>query len=115
MRKVIFSINTVDEKGLPSYGLTFLGVMTSKNLYAKRLSSCNWKNKEYIKVKLKDTKVDRGTLLFRIKDIKDVSTRCMTVSEELGLDDPRISEFEGNEDILAKVDEVFEEVRKKKL
>ena len=86
MKKLITNVVFQDEKGDVTYAVMFVGVMTRRNIYLKRVSHAGPDAPEMVKISRKDTK---DTTASWCSDW-DGPFRDIYVADGLGLEDPRI-------------------------
>lgn len=88
MKKIGLFIEFVDKNNNIVYGISFTGVMTRRNIYAKRTSTSGSLDYiEYVKIARSDTK--DTTKYWR--SIWKTTFRSIQVADGIRMDDPRIS------------------------
>ena len=86
MKNVISNVVFMDEQKNVTYAVMFVGVMTRRNIYAKRVSHAGPDAPEMVKISRKDTEdTTAGWSSNWNGPFRDIY-----VSDDLGLEDPRI-------------------------
>ena len=103
MKKIELSVEFNDENNNIVFAVLFIGVMTRRNIYAKRVSSINSRpDEDYIKVKKEDVILEQN-----VKSVYDhlgITHYSISIPNKLGLDDPRIISVVNDTNIIAEVD-----------
>ena len=88
MRKICLFVGFVDENNINVYGISFTGVMTRRYIYAKRTSTTGSLDYvEYVKIAKNETKDTTK----QWRSIWKTHFRDITVSDEIGINDSRIT------------------------
>lgn len=88
MRNICLFVGFVDKNNINVYGISFTGVMTRRNIYAKRTSTTGCLDYvEYVKIARGDTKDTTK----QWRSIWKTTFRNINVSDDVGMDDSRIT------------------------
>jgi len=111
MKKIDLSVEFLDAENNIVYAVLFVGVMTRRNIYAKRCSVLESRpDEDYIKVKRTDVTLEQN--ITSVYDHLGITHYSISVPDELGLDDPRIISVINEESIIAEVDNCVAECQK---
>jgi hypothetical protein len=103
VKKVDLSVEFVDENNNIVFAVLFIGVMTRRNMYAKRVSVIDSRpDEDYIKVNKKDVILNQNVT--SVYDHLGITHYSISVPDEVGLDDPRIISVSNRDHIITEVD-----------
>lgn len=114
MKKVSLCVELYNENGEIQYAYLYWGVMTRRHIYAKAVSDVS-ADKKYICLRRNETKDVSESVRSVYKHLYD-QDRSISVSDKVGLDDPRIMPISVitklPEGIMENIEKFYEEIEK---